>query len=584
MDTLRQLAAIAALWLVCFMSVAKPADTSVAMKLDVASFVAGDAATPPDAGWRQVTLPDEWRRTHPSLNGFAWYRVPFSLEARPDQPLALFIPHMSLIAEVRLNGSLLTPNVRFDTPSGSMGTSMDLAPFYATLPSGLFRVGENVLEVRLQGSPLVRSGLSAVWLGPPNALRSSYLPRYLVQVVIPSVIMVLLTGALSFLMVYAWRRRRDYIVQLTVLAGVIVLAVYLSYMMLHLPIRRSSENALRVVVTTLMFWGLCVGGYRMCTTRLRGLMPALHFFSSACLILTLAWALRGDVGDRVWILTWPLLPIRVMVAGLLAYDGWRRGSAIHIALGLTAIFWMGTLVHTDLMLADLLSWNNVNVSLAGGLPFCIALLFYFAERFIFDREESILAQRAAIVAERERILQDMHDGMGAQLITALRLARRDDVERSEVARYIEESFLDLRLIIDSLDLTEHDLLPLLGNLRFRLSPRLHALGIELIWDVEPLPRLDYLTPESALAILRIVQEAINNAIQHARASTIRISVKPKERGAVIDVVDDGPGFHVESSHAGARGVEGMRQRARKLGAQLDISSDEHGTRVRLWLP
>jgi signal transduction histidine kinase len=584
MDSLKRLATMVALWVICSMSLARAADPQVATRLDVASFVAGVDARPPEEGWQRVVLPDEWRKTHPDLNGFGWYRIGFTLPARPDQPLALYIPHLALIAEIRLNGSLLTPNVRFDAADGSMGTSMDLAPFYVALPSGLFRTGDNMLEIRLQGSMRVRSGLSEIWLGPPEALRASYLPRYLVQVVIPAIILVLLTAALSFLSIYAWRRRREYVIQLTVLAGVVLLLIYLSYMVLHLPIIRSTENALRVVITTLMFWGLCIGGYRLSATRIPGLMPALHVLSGACLLLTLGWAIRGDVGDRAWLLTWPLLPIRVTVAALLAYDGWRRGATIHIALGLTGLFWMGTLVQTDLMLAGLQPWNVLNLSLAGGLPFCVALLFYFAERFIFDREESLLAQRAAIVAERERILQDMHDGMGAQLITALRLARRDDVERSEVAHYIEESFLDLRLIIDSLDLTENDLLPLLGNLRFRLSPRLHSLGIELIWDVEPLPRLDYLTPESALAILRIVQEALNNAIQHARASKIHISVKPEAKGAAIEVADNGVGFHAGTSHLGARGVEGMRQRARKLGARLDIDSGKGGTRVRLWLP
>lgn len=570
-----------ALWFIGCGLAANPAPTHAPMRWDVADFVASDSTEPPDSGWRATMLPDNWRRTHPALHGYAWYRMRFTLPTRPDRPLALYIPHLALIGEVRLNGSLLNPGVRFDAPDGKLGTPMDDAPLYLVLPSGLFHAGDNVLEVRLQGSTLVRSGLSSVWLGPPEALRRSYLVRYTLQVVVPYVIMVLLAGALCFLMVYAWRQRHGYLIQVAMLVGILTLV---SYLALRIPITRSTEQAFRVVTTTILYWMLCVAGYRLCESRIRGLMPLLHLLTVGCLLGTLFWAMHGDVSDRVWILTWPQLPIRFLLAGLIAYEGWKRGSVAYVALGLTAAVWTMTAVQSYMILLDMLPWDSFRLSVAGALPFCIALLFYFAHRFILDREESLLAQRAAIVAERERILQDMHDGMGAQLITALRMARREDVDRNEVARSIEESLLDLRLIIDSLDLTEQDVLPLLGNLRFRLAPRLSTLGIQLIWDVAPLPRLDYLTPESALAILRIVQEALNNAIQHARPDNIRISVKPEGAGVAIQIVDDGPGFRIDTSHAGARGLEGMRQRARKLGARLDIVSGDDGTRVCLWLP
>lgn len=572
------------LWLMlCFgvMATSTLAPPWDGMRLDVASFAGSDSATPPSSGWRTVGLPDNWRRTHPALHGYAWYRMRFSLPVPPQQPLALYIPHLALIGEVWLNGSLLNPGVRFDSTEGRLGTPMDDAPLYLVLPSGLFHAGGNVLEVRLQGSTLLRSGLSKVWLAPPDALRESYLTRYALQVVIPYVIMVLLAGALCFLMAYAWRQRRGYLIQVAMLVGIVALV---SYLALRIPVTRSTDQALRVITTTLMYWMLCIAGYRLCETRIKGLMPLLHMLTGACLLATLLWAARGDVDDRVWMLTWPQLPIRFLLAGMVAYEGWKKGSVVYVALGLTAVLWTLTIVQSYLILLDILPWDSFRLSVAGALPFCIALLFYFAERFILDREESLLAQRAAIVAERERILQDMHDGMGTQLITALRMARRNEVDRVEIARSIEESLLDLRLIIDSLDLTEHDLLPLLGNLRFRLTPRLNALGIQLIWDVVSLPRLTYLTPESALAILRIVQEALNNAIQHAHPSRIRVSVKTQGAGVVIQVVDNGRGFDVETSHAGARGVEGMRQRARKLGARLDVHSGRDGTQVCLWLP
>lgn len=559
------------------------ADVSRTQKFESAQFVASDSPRPPETGWQNVVLPDQWRQTHSGLDGYAWYRVSFIHNATLDQPLALYIPHMALIGEVQLNGSLLTPDIRFDSPQ-SMGTSTDLDPIFVTLPAGLFHSGQNVLDIRLQGNPYARSGLSAIWLGPPEALRSRYMMRHVILAVIPAVIMVLMIGMLCFLVIYAWRRHSGYVISLALLAAVALLLIYMTYGVLRVPFTRNADEALRVVASTFVFWGLSVAGYRLSNLRVRGLMPALHIMSAVCVFVIITWSIMGRVGDRAWFVTWPLVPLRFYIAGLVIYAGWKRRSYLHMALGITATFWLMTLVQTYLMFADMLPWNAFTLSIAGGLPFSLAIVFYCAEQFVVDREASLLAQQNAILAERERILQDMHDGMGAQLITALRLARREDVPRADVAHYIEESFLDLRLIIDSLDLTDHDLLPLLGNLRFRLDPRLRALGIELSWEVEPLPKLSYLTSASALAVLRIVQEALNNSLQHAHPTALFVSIKPFDHGIAICIKDDGRGFPGGKTRDEGRGIRGMQQRAIKLGAKLIIDSNTRGTAITLLLP
>ncbi len=139
--------------------------------LDHAEFVVSDAPTPPTRGWTPLALPDNWRFGGPQLSGLAWYRLRFNMDPVPREPQALYLPRLALIGEFRLNGSLLTPDARFDEP-GRKGVRMDDAPVYVVLPSGLFRRGENVLEVRLQGDRHIRSGLSAVRLGPAAALHT----------------------------------------------------------------------------------------------------------------------------------------------------------------------------------------------------------------------------------------------------------------------------------------------------------------------------------------------------------------------------------------------------------------------------
>ncbi|WP_059412906.1 sensor histidine kinase [Cupriavidus basilensis] len=560
---------------------ALPATDDGVLWLEHGEFVASDAPLPPAAGWTPVALPDNWRLSRPQYSGYGWYRLRFTLPAVPREPQALYLPRLALIGELWFNGSLLSPDVRFDE-AGRKGDSMADAPLYLVLPSALFRPGENMLDVRLQGDRGLRSGLPAIRLGPTHVLHPVWLLRYLPQVVAPYILLVLVAGALCFLSAYARRQRHFGATPQAFLAGLVTLLLYLTQ---ALPVSRDSLEGLRALASLPMYWLLCVEGYRLSGFAIRGMHAVIHGLSALTVAAIVAALALGDSGDDIWMLTWPHLALRVLLCGLLLVAGWRRRSPKLVLLALSAALWCATVAQSYLILMEWLPWDAFRWSVAGALPFCVVLIFVFAERFILDREESARERQAAIATERGRILQDMHDGMGAQLITARRLAQRPDVDRRDLERAIEESLQDLRLIIDSLDLTDSDLLSLLGNLRFRLAPRLATLGIRLTWDVLPPPELDALTPTSALAILRIVQEAINNALRHAAPAHIRVSVRPEGEHIVIRVADDGQGFDQPAANPGSRGLAGMRLRAERIGARLDVrSAPGHGTEVSLTIP
>ncbi|CAM3652911.1 Histidine kinase domain-containing protein [Bordetella sputigena] len=556
------------------------------LRLDRAWFQAGDSAAPPAAGGIELALPDNWRRTHPGLDGYAWYVAPFRLAAPPVRPLILYVPHVSLAAEFWLNGSLLNPGVRFDTPR-AMGSAMSDAPVRLVLPSGLFRAGENILAVRLQGSTHIRSGISAITIAPPGYVDGSWRLRYVLQVGVPYGVLVVMGAALCFLVAHVRRQRRTHVIQFGMLAGVLAAA---SYLALDLPVSRGTQEITRIVITTVMYWVLCVVGYRMSEFRLRGFLPAWHALGALTLLAVLAAGAAGMADDRLWLWTWPHVLARLVVIGLLLWRAWRLRSPKYAALALSALIWWVTIVQSYLILMDWLHWDSFRWSIAGAVPFCVVLLFVFAERFILDREEAAVAQQAAIATERERILQDMHDGMGSNLVAALHIARRPDADRVELVRSLEDTLQDLRLIIDSLDAQDADLQPLLANLRFRLEPRLRAMGVRLEWDVQPLPKLPGMGPDAALSVLRVIQEAVNNAVRHAAPRTIRIAAQLEQAAVTLSVSDDGSGLHGDGGPdgvaipGGAHGMRGMRARAEKLGGALVVESGAAGTSVRLRLP
>ena len=89
----------------------------------------------------------------------------------------------------------------------------------------------------------------------------------------------------------------------------------------------------------------------------------------------------------------------------------------------------------------------------------------------------------ASAQERQRIMQDMHDGLGSQLLSSLMLVERGAMSNEQVAQILRESIDDMRLAIDALAAEDSDLLAALGNMRFRMEPRLKGAGMDLQWDV-----------------------------------------------------------------------------------------------------
>jgi signal transduction histidine kinase len=201
---------------------------------------------------------------------------------------------------------------------------------------------------------------------------------------------------------------------------------------------------------------------------------------------------------------------------------------------------------------------------------------------------ALLERDRAIAAERERMMRDMHDGTGGQLVSALAMVEGGEAPRDEVAEALREALADLRLVIDSLEPGEPDLLALLGHARSRLEPRLERHGLRFAWLVEDVPAPDRFGPEQSLHVMRVFQEAVTNALKHAHAATISVRTGTARDGAgrdcvYVEVADDGGGFPPVRSGLG-RGLRNMRRRAEELGGEVAVVSEEKGTRVRLLLP
>jgi signal transduction histidine kinase len=195
---------------------------------------------------------------------------------------------------------------------------------------------------------------------------------------------------------------------------------------------------------------------------------------------------------------------------------------------------------------------------------------------------SQLKQDEAVRQERERFMRDMHDGLGAQLIASLRMASRGSLSPAAMQEALQECLDELRFSIESLKPTANDILSVLGNFRYRLEPRLQALGIRLAWHTQDLAPGRIGAP-AVLQILRILNEAITNALKHTQTTQIDITGQCDAEHYLLQVRDYGAGFDTSTPEQG-EGLQSMQQRARRMGGLLTVDSNPQGTTLALRVP
>jgi signal transduction histidine kinase len=193
--------------------------------------------------------------------------------------------------------------------------------------------------------------------------------------------------------------------------------------------------------------------------------------------------------------------------------------------------------------------------------------------------------KQSVLHERQRVMQDMHDGLGSSLSSSLVLLERGELSVAGAATVMRECVDDLRLVIDSLEPTAQDLATLLGMLRYRLQRRIQAAGVTLRWQMVDLPALIWLEPSLALDLLRLVQEAIANVLHHADATELELTARHSGHDIELLIRDNGKGFDSQAQATVGRGMRIMQSRAGRLGAQLMIHSVQGvGTMISLRLP
>jgi len=211
-------------------------------------------------------------------------------------------------------------------------------------------------------------------------------------------------------------------------------------------------------------------------------------------------------------------------------------------------------------------FNPQDAALAGEL---ISML-----RHAFD---SLAAYEKGAAEERSRIARDMHDNIGAQLLSALHSA---DAKIKDAR--IRESMMDLRAVINEASGGVSDLGQALAELRIETAERLEAAGIALKWSID-LAEGRSVPGSLRHAIRSIIREATSNAIRHSGCTELAITLCEDTGSLHLEISDDGRGIDLETVRRG-RGLDNMRSRLAALGGSFDLADLSSGTRLSARIP
>lgn len=591
-----------AMWVVLALlptwSCAAPAEADAVQHMVSADFVLDNGTEPPadSAAWRPVSLPQAWVPAHGRDAGAGWYRFRFRLERLQGDLQSIYWPSVCCVLSVHVNGTRVGQVGSVERPL------LLTVPLRLDIPPALLVVGENRVDLRVEAQRFMWPVVGPLEVGPQAVLLPRERTRWWLAVGGTQLLPPLSLTIAAFVLLLWAKRRSEQMLGFFGLSS-LAFAVYASdwlFVQPPMPLRD---------------WMLVQGGAAM-AINITGTLTAMRYGGLRWPRLEwLLWAMiplalyHVAVEGRWWGAPafrtfWQWAPLMYIAA--FGFAAWRRRTLESLLLLLSS---PGCLAVSVWLRSGQAPVDTFDPHCYAFMPMHLLIVWMLvtrhasalgaAERLNVELERRVadkagelernytrmqqLTREAAVAEERRRIMSDMHDGIGGQLISTLGLVEHGNAEPADVAAALRECIDDLRLTIDSLEPAEQELLPLLGNLRYRLEPRLRQQSIALDWRVSDVPRLPCLTPQNVLHVLRILQEAFANVLKHARASSIQVATAIERGHVSITVADDGKGFERDSSGHG-HGLSNMLERAQRIGAELKIEPSPRGTSLSLLLP
>ena len=568
--------------------------------------------------WTNVTLPHALaRQLAPLANQGAgaatvvtWYRMQVTQLPTSSAPHYLYIPRWKTDGQIAIYGD---HRLLYQSHQNVYWNGWNI-PLWIALDATAHAMPPRTILVRIERPGNSGGGISSVWLGTDAGLNWRYRMRYLLQVQLPytSSAAFLAVGLFSF---FVWLRLRSEFIYFLFFA----ISVASFFRTLHYHVGESrlpvSDEWFSWITINAIFWMVLVTHFFLNHLHRRPVFWLNHTVCAVTVglsILTLPWlSFMLDAYTLAPLAYLLLMFVGTAVGAVGGYQCWRTNSHDGLLLSVWGIAGLLLGIYDWLLQNNYVNIENIYLGPYNNIGAFLILMYIIYRRFLEannnvrlvnaglqqrlqEREEELqkshrrlqeIARIQTLHDERQRLTQDMHDGMGSSLLIALLAVERGHIDTAAVADVLKNCIDDLKLTIDSMEPIQADLLLLLATLRYRLGPRLESAGIKLRWEVENVPVMEWIDPRNALHILRILQEAFSNIVKHAAATEIRVATCVDADTVLVSVTDNGRGFSVAEALAKeGKGLRNQTRRAASIGAEVKLESNSFGTRLTLRLP
>jgi len=574
--------------------------------------VADSPQFPADAVAVVQALPDDWSHSRPGYEGTVWYQVTFDRPAAadPEAVLALYVERACSDLEVQLNGRRIFGDGRSDGPV----TRNCYFPLLVPLPLALLQAQGNRLDLKVRGQALEHvssreraAGLSVLRIGPLAELSGTWRSQQFWNVTSAQVVAVTLFVLGVFMIGVGWfNRRASYLVYFGLLAigwAALSARIWVS----ELPVSSATAEFL-VSLGIAPIVGLAIA-FLLSYARLKRRSVELLLLAQ-CVLLPGSLAIAGPANLYAVITVWYWVLGLEVLAAMAVYlrVAWSRQRSEFWVMGANLIL-LGVLLALEVVLEqDSVSiWRRHVLHYA--LPMLVLVVSFrlvqvFA-RALRDAEagrttmesrvqeataeiERNFAQLAELRVEqvtekeRKRIAADLHDDLGAKLLTIVHTS-----ESERISTLAREALEEMRLSVRGLTGKPVRVADALADWRAEIVSRLGQAGIEADWN-GPAGEIEQLMSARAVVqTTRILREAVSNIIKHSGAShcKVRCTIGDSEIGIVVQ--DNGRGIPLELDGRLDRGhgMSSMKHRAKALNGQCLVESGPgYGTVIRLTLP
>ena len=555
----------------------------------------------------QVKLPD-WDSADTLKSTSLWYLIPLQDQYNDSAKTSIYLPKVSQNAEVYLNGNWLGDGGSMVEPITRNRNNTLLFSFDSSLLKA-----QNTLAIRLVGQHPNRTYLGEVYIGPQSLLRENAdLNNYIRIDLSTTITLCMLLTSILVSVLWILRPSDTYYLYYGIFSA--LWAFHDSnHFIRNIPLPLNLWETLMPLSFGFAMLGIALFLHRTVGTYNKKIE---RFLISVVVLLALPFLYQ----DLDWVLfyayhVWsPCIALIGVYLLHYLYEAFRISGEDRLILLMISGCSLMIFGFNDLLLAiDIIPKHSPYLMHFAVLFTVITIIVTLINRFVQsinvvehynqelqheirrktdDMEHSYqqvqrLMRKYTVAEERQRIMRDIHDGIGGQLVATLVSMDAGPVNQDQLKSNLKAALQDLRMVIDSLDDEAEDLPTLLGMLRMRLSEQFSNANLKLHWRVDDLPRMDNFGPANVLNTMRIIQEAITNAIKHSGASNLTITTSEftgpdQQHYARIEVSDDGAGIGSGDTREG-RGLLNMKKRADLIGGKLTFSS-EAGTTVRLELP